>query len=384
MTKHTVTALFDDRENANNAALLLRHVGVRDRDIAVSPEAAASGYAEEMPSHVKGFWAALDALFGGTVDHASYAEGVRRGGILVTAHIDDAKVDEAVEILERHGSVDLGEREAAWRHEGWTGSRVTGGGVVDMGAGPLRSTQGVDQGNAVRDAAAVLTAPSPSAAYRAPADTHPERAKRDDVIPVIEEQATVGKRAVNRGRVRLHGFVVETPFVQEVHLRDETVTVDRRHVDRPVATTNLGADAFRTRMVEMDEIDEEAVVAKTVRVVEEIGIRKDVTDRVETITDTVRSTIVDIEDTRTARRGERLVDDAGSVGRALNMEVLGSDGQPVGVVDRVEGSTLVLRQDGATAGGTHHLIPAAWVESADGKVRLRVTADEAKRRWTVA
>ena len=44
-------------------------------------------------------------------------------------------------------------------------------------------------------------------------------------------------------------------------------------------------------------MSEEAVVAKDVRVVEEIAIRKEATERVETVRDTVRETKVDIEDT---------------------------------------------------------------------------------------
>lgn len=38
-----------------------------------------------------------------------------------------------------------------------------------------------------------------------------------------------------------------------------------------------------------------AVIAKDVRAVEEIGLRRDVTQRVETVHDTVRETKVDIE-----------------------------------------------------------------------------------------
>ena len=55
---------------------------------------------------------------------------------------------------------------------------------------------------------------------------------------------------------------------------------------------------FEDRTLEMEEIDEEAVVSKTARVVEEIGLRKDVSARTETIHDRVRSTKVDIDDSR--------------------------------------------------------------------------------------
>ncbi len=131
------------------------------------------------------------------------------------------------------------------------------------------------------------------------------RTSNDDVVQVVEERLDVGKRSVSRGKVRLHAYVVETAVSENVSLRDETVTIDRRPVDRAVSVGELGVDAFKDRTIEMEEIDEEAVVAKSARVVEEIGIRKDVTDRTETIRDTVRSTKVDIEDGRTVGTARR-------------------------------------------------------------------------------
>ena len=49
-----------------------------------------------------------------------YAEGVRRGGTLVTARVDDARASAAQEILQRYKSVDPAVRGAAYREGGWT------------------------------------------------------------------------------------------------------------------------------------------------------------------------------------------------------------------------------------------------------------------------
>ena len=57
--------------------------------------------------------------------------------------------------------------------------------------------------------------------------------------------------------------------------------------------------AFQDRTIEMQAPSEEAVVGKEARVVEEIGVRKEATERVETVRDTVRHTEVEVEDTRT-------------------------------------------------------------------------------------
>jgi hypothetical protein len=51
-----------------------------------------------------------------------YAEGVRRGGILVTVAADDEReADKAVAIFETHGAVDIDERATEWKKQGWQG-----------------------------------------------------------------------------------------------------------------------------------------------------------------------------------------------------------------------------------------------------------------------
>jgi hypothetical protein len=49
-----------------------------------------------------------------------YAEGVRRGGTLVTARVDDARASTVREILRRYKWVDPAVRSAAYRESGWT------------------------------------------------------------------------------------------------------------------------------------------------------------------------------------------------------------------------------------------------------------------------
>jgi hypothetical protein len=49
-----------------------------------------------------------------------YAEGVRRGGTLVTARVDDAVAPEAEAILKRSNWVDPVERRGSYEQQGWT------------------------------------------------------------------------------------------------------------------------------------------------------------------------------------------------------------------------------------------------------------------------
>jgi hypothetical protein len=75
-----------------------------------------------------GLGAAAGGLVGGLVsagvpedDANYYAEGVRRGGALVTVAADDANVNSAYAAMQRHGAVDIKKRGADWRESGWSG-----------------------------------------------------------------------------------------------------------------------------------------------------------------------------------------------------------------------------------------------------------------------
>src|SRR5829696_8600151 len=66
----------------------------------------------------------VGALTGAGIDEAdahTYAEGIRRGGTLVTVRADEAQSARVIDILDDEGTVDLGERESTWRKEGWDG-----------------------------------------------------------------------------------------------------------------------------------------------------------------------------------------------------------------------------------------------------------------------
>ncbi|WP_237482788.1 DUF2382 domain-containing protein [Lichenibacterium dinghuense] len=409
---HTIAAFYESRDYADGAATKLRALGVPASDVTVSPENARDEYGlygsditTAAAPKKTGFWASLEDMFGGTDDHHTYAEGVRRGHVLLTAHVADAQLDRAVAIVEEHGSIDLDGHEETWRSEGWTGApttstiaaptttmgsstaskMATAEGAMGMAlAGKTAPTRVVETETVVERAPVLAPKPAvtPAAvpmASKPALSTGTVGRGNEDVVQVVEERLNVGKRAVSRGKVRLHSYVVENQVSENVTLRDETVSIDRHAIDRPVAA--LGADAFRERTIELEEVDEEVVVSKSARVVEEIGIRKDVSDRVETVRDTLRSTKVDIEDGRTAGATATGAT-TGFVSRLVkDVEVVGSDGVHVGVIDRLDGTMMKLKRKDNVGGGQHHLLPADLVKSAEDKVMLSVPGAEAMRRW---
>ncbi len=403
MATHTLTAFFDTRAHADQAVVMLIEAGISATDITLLPPANETGTYDHVEEKGKGFWASLEDLFGVTEDHATYAEGLRRGGTMVSVLASDNDVDRIIAILEQHGSIDLDERETQWRSEGWTAetpltqdrattsglSGVMGLGAVTTGVSPSPVTSYEDRRDATLTKAVVdlglvspPAKPVPESRVSTPAPSAvaaPVRSDADAVIQVVEESLDVGKRAVNRGKVRIRSSVVEKAVSENISLHSETVSVDRHAVDRPVELSSLGSDPFRERVVEMEEIDEEAVVAKSARVVEEINLRKDVADRVETIRDTVRSTQVDIDDARIAAAPE--LSPFGAFIRD-DMDVVGSDGGHVGTVDHLDGNKIKLKKNDMTSGGGHHFVPMDWIKSVEGTVRLQMPAAEAMRRWS--
>ena len=113
-------------------------------------------------------------------------------------------------------------------------------------------------------------------------------------IEVIEENLVVGKREVQRGGVRVFQRMTEKPVSETVTLRDETIHVDRHPVDRAATAADMAN--FKDQSFEVTETDEEAVVSKTARVVEEIHVGKETTEHQQRIQDTVRKTGVTVEE----------------------------------------------------------------------------------------
>ena len=74
----------------------------------------------------------VGSLTGAGISHEDahlYAEGVRRGGTLVTVRADEGLTNQVTSILDREGTVDLTQRQAAWKSDGWSGEYVDAGPV---------------------------------------------------------------------------------------------------------------------------------------------------------------------------------------------------------------------------------------------------------------
>lgn len=242
----TVVGLFPYPEDAEGAMRDLERMGI------------GRGSVQMMASDARGQVVQALTSLGVPQDDADvYAEGVRRGSPLVVGTVEDDQADQAVTILDRHNTVDITKLGTRYR----------------------------ESGHMSFDAA--------KPAYVDPDLTTERDLNKQITIPIIEEQLQVGKREVQRGGARVVTHVTERPVSEQVTLHEEHVTVNRHSVNRAVTDAD---GAFQEQDFQVTETDEEAVVSKTARVVEEVVIAKTATDRTETVSDTVRRTDVEVED----------------------------------------------------------------------------------------
>ncbi|GJD52494.1 hypothetical protein OPKNFCMD_5260 [Methylobacterium crusticola] len=178
MTTRTLTAIYDRYEDAADAVTKLEAAGVPHQDISLvsnkqDPATGTHADAGEHAASGAGTGATLGSVLGGgaglltglglmaipgvgpvvaagwlvatltgagigaaaggltgsltgaglsETDAHAYAEGVRRGGTLLTVRTDEVRSEQVSGILEQHGAVDLDERQQGWKQEGWTGS----------------------------------------------------------------------------------------------------------------------------------------------------------------------------------------------------------------------------------------------------------------------
>ena len=273
MNEETIVAVYDTPAHAELAAADLREAGIAESSISLHGSTSTVSTTSAAPVREEGFWA---SLFGGEPenDTAVYDRSVAGGSTVVTVKASDTHVTRVMEILESHQPIDIDER-------------ATGYGLSTSTAALTPSTATMQTGLAAED--------SRVSGYASTAGTLSGTAIRTDdtgLIQLAEESLAVGKRLINRGGTRIRRYVVETPVEENVSLHSEKVILERHPVTdgRPVTDAS-----FSEKVIEMTETAEEAVVSKTARVVEEVGLRKEATDRTETIRDTVRKEEVEIE-----------------------------------------------------------------------------------------
>jgi uncharacterized protein (TIGR02271 family) len=297
--QHTLIAVFDNRNDAQSAMTELAGAGFSRDEIRLSDDdngaLESSGSVVKSGAEGEGIGAHITNFFKGIFGEDTptvqqkYSTAIEHGHFVLTVTArSEEEVERAADIVERFGPVDIDEKAAGWAgasdmpqaagmnnlsgaQSGASLQSQPGGNLGQSSAGMQGGTAqpGAMQGGSVQDAGI---------------SGSQQRDTQSTAIPVVQEELKVGKREVQRGGVRVYSRIVETPVNESVNLREEHVSVERRPVDQPVSAANM--DAFQEQTIELRE---------TARVVEEVVVGKQVTERQEDIHDTVRHTDVQVE-----------------------------------------------------------------------------------------
>jgi len=115
----TITALFDTRADAEAGGERLRQAGVDASNVHVHDQGTHKTSGDYSTHEDRGLWASIKHAFLPDQDRHTYEEGIRRGGFLLIADVDDDRTSTAVDALENANSVDLDARSQQWREDGW-------------------------------------------------------------------------------------------------------------------------------------------------------------------------------------------------------------------------------------------------------------------------
>jgi uncharacterized protein (TIGR02271 family) len=245
MLYEKVVAVYDTEATANAALKSLVSAGYDTHDISVihsEDEAVKAGLYEP------GVW---QRLFGRDLEHREasvLSRSFREGSVIVSVRASESEAPRIMTLLDSHKPVDVLDRAKAY-------------GLV--GATPETP--------------------------KAPATS---KLTDEELLRVAEEQLNVGKRTIESGHTRVRRYVIERPVDANITLHEEHAQVIRRAISDP---TYLKDVDWSDKTIDVTETAEEPVVNKTVRVTEEVVIRRQGSDRTQTVHDTVRRQQVEVD-----------------------------------------------------------------------------------------
>jgi uncharacterized protein (TIGR02271 family) len=258
MRYEKVVTLFDTASHAEAARNRLEMAGFAASDISLIGKRGLPNRAGALRE--PGLWHRFFDRDIEANEAKVYGTTIESGGSVLTLRARDVEVPRALDILNQHELVDIGNRAMA------TGS--------------------------IQGRTATL-APAPLATTESP----PARAMSTDIgtgelLRLAEEQLEVGKRVVTSGTTRIRRLVTEAPVEAQVKLHEEHVEIVRRAASNPDYTRDID---WTDKTIEMIDTVEEPVVNKSIHVTEEVMIARKGSDHVETVRDTVRRQRVEVE-----------------------------------------------------------------------------------------
>ncbi|MEO6000420.1 MAG: YsnF/AvaK domain-containing protein [Chitinophagaceae bacterium] len=274
MTK-TIVAIYNSKEQAQNAKDQLLKVGYNNNDIDVSSGKTDAADSNEQESGISRFF---KNLFGNNDENTERYSNVAAQGYVVTVYANsDDEAQRTSSLLDDYGAIDVDDS-----YNRRLVDKKFNADQYDEKSATMNEILGNRNVNERFDDRKIN------------ADDLDENNR---TIPVIEEDIQIGKKEVITGGVRIRSRIIEKPVEENLRLREEHIHVERNKVDR--AATDDDLRQFKNTTMEMTSSTEIPDVRKTSKVVEEVFLEKEVNHRDETIHDKVRKTEVDVEDMTT-------------------------------------------------------------------------------------
>jgi ferritin-like metal-binding protein YciE len=226
---NTVTAFFDDETDAGKAIDRIVEAGISRDKVRLVP-GSGSNEAAVVDAEDKGLWHTLGSFFFPDEDREVYAEGLRRGGFLVTVTgLNSDESDVAVDILDDDGTIDINERADSWRAEGWSGQsgRAAAGDTASYSTASYDRTDGTLAGGNSEDTFQALRTPGEEAGSQAGS--------------MVGSAGRLG-RAANNASSRVGSYVMEASAADEFAMRDRTAAS---------ATGNTSAEPYTKKLSDL-------------------------------------------------------------------------------------------------------------------------------------
>jgi stress response protein YsnF len=257
MLYEKIVAVYETEASANAALKSLMSAGYLTDDISVIRNERD---AEKAGLYEPGIW---QRLFGRDLEHheaAVLGRSLKEGSVIVSVRVPETEASKVLTLLDTHKPVDIVDRAKADDFRGAT---------------------------AGMPAPAGMAAPAGIATMAAASKMSDE-----EMLRVAEEQIDVGKRIVEAGHTRVRRFVVDKPVEAKISLHEEHAEVIRRAISDPAYLKDID---WSEKTIDVTETAEEPVVNKTVRFTEEIVVRRQGSDSMRTVHDTVRSQRVEVD-----------------------------------------------------------------------------------------
>lgn len=250
MTYEKIVAVYDKTAKAKDAMRALESAGFANRDVSLlNRDSLTAADASD-----SGLWRRLLGRDIGDSQSSAYTRAINTGGAVLTVRVPETDVPRAMEILDVHRTDSLDDTAGAWDARENVASKSVAPPVAPRGTSNI--------------------------------------ATKEEVLRLAEEQLDIGKRQVETGRARIRRFVVEEPVESQVTLHEEHASMLRR----PISDGRTIKDVdWADKTIEITETSEQPVISKSAHVAEEVVVRREGSDHVETVRDKIRRQKVELE-----------------------------------------------------------------------------------------